>query len=313
MSEENSDFSLDELIVEEEEMRAPALYPVSVIISQTEYDEQSETVENLKNKVKERILEKYSFKTVGKRRLKEGFLAFNGSLNTLECVYAREIPIRLDYERDDLEIHSKRVKNICPSYRVKVIVSFNLTTAKVVLFGGFDTMIAKALDFINFCIRACVSGGHRTYMPSFSKEEMTQILLNFGEDIQFLWIDPGESEKFTKIIEKKIKGEIKRIPEYIVHTKVEGYRIIASPFVINLIKEAGIRIREIEGRLPFAPGIKITTRVSSSGKILFYVPETLLGKESIYDFAQRLYERVMAKRTGPKQVTMGEFLAERSS
>ena len=44
------DFSLDNLVVEEEEVRTPAIMPVTVLVSETEYDQQtnlSEIVDNI--------------------------------------------------------------------------------------------------------------------------------------------------------------------------------------------------------------------------------------------------------------------------
>jgi len=309
----HSEFSLDELRVKEEEIRPPTIFPLSIFVCETEFVQQVDDVANLKRQIKKRLIDMYSFKKRGGRRFKEGFLDFNGLEDTIECFFARETPIKINYERDDLKIHEDRIRQISPNFGVKIKISLNNKSAKVVLFGGMDTIIRKALDEINYCIRACITGGHRTFIPGFSRKDMATILQNFGLNVEYIWIDPGESEKFMKMIEKRVKGEIKREPEYIVHAKLRGYRITGSPIVLELIEESGIYLREIQGRLGFPLRTYITARVSSAGKVLFYIPEALVPKEAtIYDIAEKLYEKIISQRAGPKQTTMGEFVVEES-
>lgn len=305
---EYSDFSLDDLVVEDKEVLPPIVLPVSVVISETEYAEQEEDTEKLRNNIQKQLIDNYAFTRARQRRYKQGFLNFEGSKNLIRCIYARETPTRIDFELDDLKIHTKRIRYISPSFRVRIIITLGSKKATVVLFGGDDKTVAKALVFVNMCIRRCLKGGHKTYETSFSQEEMVMMLENFGEDIQFVYIAPGDNERLRKVVERKEKGEIKKIRLYSVYTKFAGYRVVASPIVLGLIREEGIRIREIEGRFRFGAGISITTRVSIGGRILFYIPESLIGrKESAYEIAERLYRKILTQRTERAQKTMEEF------
>jgi len=301
-------FSLDDLLVDDQEVPPPVVLPVSIIVSETEYGEQAEEAEKLREILEKHLINEYAFTRSERRRYKEGFLAFESSGNILKCVYARETPVRIDFELNDLKIHTRRIRHINPSYRAKITILINKTKTRVVIFGGDEKIVAKALNLVNICIRRSVKGGHKTYETGFSQEEMEDILENFGTDIQYVYIAPGENERLRKIVERKEKGEIKKVPLYSVYTKFAGYRIIASPVVLELIKQEGIKIREIEGRLNFSAGISVTSRVSANGRILFYIPESLIAKnESAYDVAERLYQRIITKRTGVKQITKEEY------
>lgn len=94
------DFSLDDLVVEEEEVRTPTIMPVTVLVSETEFDEQvnlNETADSIRRK----LLEDYGFRRKEKRRYREGFLDFDFFENTIKSIYARETPTRLDFEKGD--------------------------------------------------------------------------------------------------------------------------------------------------------------------------------------------------------------------
>jgi len=305
---EDFDFNLNDLLVEDQEVPPPVVLPVSVVVSETEYPEQEEDVGRLRENIQNQVMKDYAFHKHERKRYKEGFLAFDSNDNLVKCVYARETPTRIDFELDDLKIHTRRIKYINPSYRVKIVLSVSKDKTKVVLFGGDNKIVAKALMRANICIRKCVKGWHKTYETGFSQEEMQTILENFGQEIQYVYIAPGDNQKLQKIVERMEEGEIKKIPLYSVYTKFVGYRIIVSPFVLGLIKEQGIRIREIEGKLSFGAGIQITTRVSINGRILFYIPESLIGRsESAYNVAEKLYNEIISHRMGVKQKTMEEF------
>lgn len=311
MFEDSEDISLDKLKVEDYDVQPIAVLPVSVIVCETEFVKPVIDVSEAIKRFRDNIFKKYTFKTPERRRFKEGFLEFSVGPNTVECFYAREAPMKVNYEADDLKIHTDRMRLISPTFSVKNKVAFSEKGAKVTMFGGSDLMIQKALNQINYCIRDSVPGGHRTISPSFSKEDMSAILETFGVNVEYVWIHPGESEKFIKIVEKKVKGEIRRVPEYIVHAKLMGYHITGSPVAISLIRESGIYLREIQGKLNFAVKIDVTTRVSATGKILFYIPESLLGRDNtFFDVAEVLYNRIAIRRAGPKQVTLGEYFVE---
>ena len=303
------DFSLDRLIVEEEEVRNPVIMPVTVLVSETEYDEQKEQLSELVDRIRKRLLEKYGFRKDERRRHREGFLDFKVSENVIECIYARETPTRIDFEKGDLKINTKRIRVINPSYRVKARITVQKTKSKVILFGGNDAITARALMLTNYCIRECIKGGFSTYQTRFSKEDMDTMRKSFGVDIQYVFLSPGESEKLKKMVKKRVKGEVKEILQYFVRAKFAGYRVVVSPLVLELIEEGKIRLLEIEGKLNFGAGM-ITTRVSSSGRITFFVPDALIGRnQTAYEVAEELYKRTITRRTGAKQIRMEEYFA----
>lgn len=305
---DNFEFDLNTLLVEDQEVPPPVVIPVSVVVSETEYSEQ-EDVDKLRENIKNEIMRDFTFHKLEARRYKEGFLSFDSDEDHITSVYARETPARIDFELDDLIIHTKRIKHINPSYRVKLVISPFKDKTRVALFGGDIRIVAKALRCVNICIRRCIRGSHKTYETGFSQDDMEIMLENFGQEVQHVYIAPGDNQKLEKIVERMEKGEVKRIPLYSVHTKFAGYRITASPIVLGLIKEQGIRIRELEGRLNFGVGIQITTRISINGRILFYVPQNLIGRnENAYDFAEKLYNRIIGQRSGTKQRTIEEYL-----
>lgn len=306
---DSSDFSLDQLIVEQKEARNPVIMPVTVLVSETEYDEQEEQLSELVDKVRKQLSEEYGFRKDERRRYRDGFLDFNVSENGIECVYARETPMRIDFEKGDLKINSERIRVISPTYRVKVRISIQKTKSKVILFGGDRAITSRALMLTNYCIRGGVKGAFSTYETRFSKENMDTMLRSFGVDVQYVFLSPGGSEKLKKMAKKRVKGEVKETLQYFVRAKFAGYRVVVSPLVLELIEEGKINILEIEGKLAFGAGM-ITARVSSSGRITFFVPDTVVGrKQTAYDVAEELYKRAITRRTGAKQIRMEEYFA----
>lgn len=314
MQEDASGLSLDDLRVNEEELRTPALFPVSIISCKTEFVKPLDDVHTFRQNLMDNIKEKHSFKKGEKKKFKEGFLEFHSNTDSaLNCYFAKEAPTKIMYEADDLKIHTERYRLISPSFSVKVKIVVDGKSANVVLFGGSDTMIQKALWQINHSIREVAKGGHITVVPGFTKKEMNTILKNFGVNVEYIWIHPGESVRFMKMVEKRIGKEIKKVPEYIVHAKLSGYHITGSPITIALVEESGVDLKEIQGKFEFGVKINITTRVSSSGKVLFYIPENLVGtKNTVYDFAEDLYNRIALPTEGLKQATLGVYLTEKS-
>jgi len=303
---DNSQFSLDNLLVEEEEVRPPVIMPVTVLVCETEYDELKD-LKVFQNEIKRKLLEDYGFRKGERRQRREGFLDFSASGSVITCIYARETPMRIDYEKGDLKINTARLRTISPSYRVRVIVYITKTKARVVLFGGHDRIAASALRLVNYCIRGALKGSFNTYQHAFSKEEMDKIRSHFGVEIQYVFLSPGQSEKLKKFARKRIAGEIKEILQYFVRAKFSGYRVVASPVVLDLIEEGKISILEVEGSLSFM-GVGITTRVSASGRITFFVPELIIGRnQTAFGIAEELYKRIVSQRTGAKQLRMEEF------
>src|SRR4030067_432074 len=126
------EFSLEDLIVEEEEVRTPAIMPVTVLVSETEYDEQ-QNINEVVEAIKRKLQESYGFRRKEKKRYREGFLDLISSENTIRCIYARETPARLDFEKGDLKITTRRLPAINPSFRVLINLYLANTKAKIVL------------------------------------------------------------------------------------------------------------------------------------------------------------------------------------
>ena len=314
MQNDVSDVSLDELSVDEEELRQPTLFPVSIVSCQTKFVKPVDNVLNLKNSLMKELKGKYAFRTKERKRFKEGFLEFHSSSdNILNCYFAKETPTKIVYEANDLKLHNKRMRLINPAFSVKIKIVLSRDDANVVMFGGSEAIMGTALEQINICIRDVIKGGHITVRPGFTRREMNTILKSFGVNVEYIWIHPGESVRFMKMVERKIGGEIKKIPEYIVHAKLHGYHITGSPITIQLIDESGVDLKEIQGKFEYGVKLNITSRVSSSGKILFYIPENIIGAESTaYDVAEILYSRVTQPSESPKQKSLGEYFPEES-
>lgn len=139
------EFSLEDLVVDEEEVHTPAIMPVTVLVSETEYDEQ-QNLDDILNSLKSRLIEKYGFRRKEKKRYREGFLDFVILGSSIKCTYAREAPTRLDFEKGDLRITTKRLRAINPSFRVSVNFYIGKTAARIVLFGGDENISGIALE-----------------------------------------------------------------------------------------------------------------------------------------------------------------------
>ena len=133
---EDFNYSLDDLVVEDAEVLPPVVLPVSVVVSETEYAEQTEDIRKLRKDIETQLINNYAFAKPERRRYKRGFLAFESAENVIRCIYARETPSRIDFELNDLRIHTKRIRYISPSYRVKIVISIGKTNTRVVFFGG---------------------------------------------------------------------------------------------------------------------------------------------------------------------------------
>lgn len=307
--EDSSRFSLDDLKVEEEEIRSPTIFPLSIFTSKTQFLKPVNDVEVLKEEIKTRLISKYSFKKRDSRKFKEGFLDINVSEFGIKGFYAKETPTKIMFEMNDMKIHEERLRLINPSFSVKMKISLSNNNAKVVLFGGSEPTMKKALININYCIRECIEGGHITSDLRFSNEEMRNMLKKLGTTVEYIWIAPGESKKFIKFVEKKEGGKVKKFFEYVVHAKLEGYHIIGSPITINLVEESGVRLKEIQAKILYTAGNYITVRISSSGRVLMFIPDALVPKgATVFDVGEEIYDRIIMQHKGSMEVTLDGFL-----
>jgi len=315
---DNSGFSLDTLRVKEDEVREPAIYPVAVFLSRTTWGIHINDIQKFIQEVKKSLSQKFGFKKRNPNDIyREGLLDFECvGRNILECYYAKETAQKIEYvpagDRD-LELHAERLKTVNPPDKVKARIIVDKDGAEVILFGGYEYLLFRIASIVNLTLREQAKGSHETYNYRISAEEMLKILEAFGPDVESIYVDPGSNLKLKKvIIEKKLGQEyFERV--YEVHTRFIGYRIVTSPIVYQIIREAGVYLREIQGKLDYAPGIKITTRISSSGRILFYIPGTILKEDAsdLYDVALNLYQRVIAKNiVGIKQALLDKYTRE---
>jgi hypothetical protein len=151
----------------------------------------------------------------------------------------------------------------------------------------------RVLELVRHSIRGRVTEGFRDTEPIMSQKDMWYILDVLQENVAYIWIDSKDSERFIKIVETE-EGEKKiKVLEFTVDAKLGGYRITSAPFVKDVLREQGIIIKEIEGEVPLA-GISITTRISSNGRMLFYIPSSIIPTTGdIYDIGERFYNKLL--------------------
>ena len=312
MEEKTYHFSLDSKRVDDKEVRLPTLFPVSIITSAVQFTNDIPDIRQLRDKIQENVLTKFPFEKSPLKAFKEGFLEFTSTVdNVLNCYYGKEASTKIMFEADDLRIHSERFSLLNPAYTVRIKVILTHKSARIVMFGGSEALISKAVDRIFICIVRAISGGHSFSRAAFSKTEMNQILKKFGLNVEYIWIHPVDSKNFVKYIEKKEGEKITKIPQYFVHAKLHGFHITGSPIVISLIEESGVYIKEMQGKMIYATKKDITSRISSEGKAIFVIPETLIPpNNSAYEIAEGLYEKLIepiATLSGSKQASLGEF------
>jgi hypothetical protein len=271
-----------------------------------------EDLESARDAIHQNAMKKFPFSQVSDKSYKEGFLEFNDvSDSILNCYYAKETPVKILYEADDMRIHNEKFRLLNPAYTVRVKIVIGQKDVRVIMFGGSDPLIAKALDLTNSCVAGSSKSGHNIVTTTFSKDVMNQILKNFGDNVEYIWVHPGESEKFIKFVEKKEGNKISKIPRYIVHAKLHGFNITGSPIGASLIEESGVFLKEMQGRLPFGIKRDITSRVSSEGQALFFIPEAVVPpNSSAFEVAESLYDKLIVPVVnvdGIRQARLGDF------
>lgn len=73
MMSEDFDFSLDDLVVEDQEVPSPIVLTVSVVVSETEYPEQAEDVRKLRKDVETQFTKDYDLKNLREEDTKKDF------------------------------------------------------------------------------------------------------------------------------------------------------------------------------------------------------------------------------------------------
>ena len=234
-------------------------------------------------------------------------------LEAILHLYVKEAPTKLTFigEYEEPILETGYFKTVRAENRVKFKIEIYPNECKLILFGGSEPLMSKTLFSINSTFRKFIDGNHKTFSPYLSREDMFKVLSSFGFDVEYIYIDPGESKKLRKYVEKKRGKELKIEMVYDVHTQYRGYRITASPVVQQMIKESGIQIREIQAKISYGV-TRITVRVNSSGRLVFFIPGNLPSDEDeLYEIASEIYRQIMdekLKTTPP--LTLDSYIGE---
>lgn len=281
-------YDLRNLLVEEEEIKTPAVYNTSVYIFNIKFEEIQDDIPKIKEKTIELLKDKFYFRIPRKKKMREGFLDVKIEKDIIKCIYAKESPTKILYVTDDLNLMENRIKLINPN-NMKASLEIFPERARLTLIGGKDNLITKTVGGIQFAMRSNLKGRYIDVSPILTQEDMRYILSKI-ENVQYLWIDPGDSDNFISMIKTVKKEEI----NYKVDAKFRGTRITMAPIVSDILdKERKIRIREIQGHLNFG-SYQITTKIYSKGKMLFTIPDEIIPRGGlVQDIAEILYQRIL--------------------
>jgi len=305
---------IKESILEEEAVGEPIIFKVTVLQSVVEYESTAfDSEKDFQDAVVEELKEIRPFSPRFRSQLNEGFFYFSRKDNKVDCYYIRETPFRWDYVNvKERTIQSIKLKRVAPAYRVRINISFEENKVVLTFFGGIETLV--------FYAREMVCDSVKKYVYNFAKKDvrfipkaMRNILEKFGKYVELINIDPRDNEKFSKIIEQKVKGgaDVKKVIIYdVFNVRMAGISIIISPEVARIIEEEGIRLTEISGGLWLQIGIRITTKVKSNGRVEFIIPSKHFGsdEEKIYEVAVKLYRKIIPSDLEPEKGPLERYL-----
>ncbi len=282
----NDEFDLRKLILQEEEVHSPAVHNISVFEYRVVFNHPQDDINQIINNAERVLKNNFYFKPPKRKRMRQGFIEVKNEEGLLKCVYAKESPIKLVYVTDELELLENRYK-LVNANNVKATVNIYHDGARIVLIGGSDPLIGKTVKEIQYALG--VRDGFKEVRTTLTQESLRAILANI-ENVRYLWIEPGDSDKFIQIIKKMGKDEI----NYKVFAKFQGTRVTMAPVVSEILnEERGIRIKEIQGTLNLR-GYKITTKIYSKGKLFFTIPDDIVPKTgSPNDIAEDYYKKVI--------------------
>ena len=281
------EFDLSKLIVDPEHVRSPGIHKISVYMYNISFANIQNSVDDIYDEVEYILKEKFYYKKRRKKRMREGFISINRKEESIESIYAKESPTKIVYIKPDLSLDQKHL-TLVNSNMVKSTLSISPNGVRLVTFGGNDALIKKTVKGLQNAMRGKLQGGYKNIEMQISQDEMRNILTTM-ENVKYLVIDPGDSDKFISRINRMGKEEI----EYKVYANFRGTRINMSPVVTEIIKEEGIRINLIQGRMNL--GVKpINTKIESVGKIQFIIPDDILPKNVLpQDLAEDFYRKIM--------------------
>jgi hypothetical protein len=294
--------TIRDLILEEEAVGETVIYKITVLQSVVEY-ERTTLNENatLEDVIIQELETRYPFSPRHRSQLNEGFFQFSKKNGKIDCYYIREMPFRWDYaDTRSKTIQSLNVKRVDPAYRVRINISFEQNKVVLTFFGGVETLVFRAREIVCDAVKKYVDNFAKKDVR-FSPEAMRNMLQKFGKYVELINIDPRDNEKFTKIVEQKVKGkaEVKKVIIYdVFNVRMTGISISISPEVARLIEEEGIRLTEIRGGLWLEFGIRITTRVKSNGRVEFIIPSKYFGndEEKIFEVSVKLYQKLLPEK-----------------
>jgi len=305
---------IKDLILEEEAVGEPVIYRVTVLQSMIEYERTYfPRLEDLQEAVLRELQITYPFSPRPRSRLNEGFFQYSKADNKIDCYYIREQPFRWDYaDVERRSIDSLILKRVDPTFRVRMNIAFEPNTVVMAFFGGSEALVFRAREIVCQVVRKHLYN-FSTKHVRFDAKAMRDILERFGKYVELINIDPRDNEKFTKIIEERVRGkaDVRRVIVYDVYNvRMTGISITISPEVTRLIEQEGIRLTEIRGGLWLGIGIRITTKVKANGRVEFIIPSKYFGSDvdELYDAAVKLYGRIVPSDLEPERGPLERFL-----
>lgn len=274
------------------DIRKQFSYSLSVITSTTEFKETKSNTEDFRKEVEEKLKKDYSFRKVSGSLYSEGLVEFKSYDNCLECIYAKQSNL-IVRNVNGLSLEVQHIKNIASPNMVKIRIFFEKNKVDTTYYGGSPAILSKAMEDVNVSIRSKIRQ-HRELEASFTKEDMRKILDSFGDDISEIKIDPGDSEKLRKITEEG-NGNPAFELLYEAHVTFVGIKVKRAPYVRQLVDDGDIFIRQIKGKITYA-GTKISSEVSSSGRVNFILPTNLVEEEKLNDIGIKLYNDIVEKK-----------------
>lgn len=301
---------LEELIIPEDEAFEPYVRTLSVVIFQTKWKVPITDTKKALETIMLFLENKWGFKKERGRSVREGFFDFQQNTDSLSFLFGRESSLKIDWvnEKGEPELRTDRIRNLDSQHRVYANLVVKSKSAEITLFGGSDNLLLRVAGLANVAIRSIALGGHETAAHALSKEAMLELLAKFNNEVDYIFVDPGQSEMLRKTVkEKELNEEVVRFA-YDVYTTYHGYKITNSPAVQQTLRDAGVYIKEIQGRI-FYEHTKITVRINAIGKVVFSIPTSMAREEEdARKIAFSLYKDIIDKGyVGFSQMTIDGY------
>lgn len=251
-----------------------------------------------------------SFKKQSGSLYSEGFVNVKSSDNIMECIYVKESSF-LQRSVADSNIQESYIKNISSPNMVKVKMIFNENEVSSTFYGGDPQILNKAIEKVNMASKTYLNS-FKELNSAFTKEDMIKILDSFSDEINEIRIDPGDCDKLKKIDEEKNGIDSQKAFEllYEAHVIFAGIKVKKAPYVKQLIDEAGIFIRQIEGKIYFE-GEKISCEVNSSGRVRIIIPSKNLEDYKLEELGAKIYNELIENKIKKiKVISLASFEKE---